>query len=59
MNTDDEKIVIIEKICQRVIMELHHQSLTSHFDDFLDNHTINMMNLIQDKTIREKHIMEG
>ena len=40
-------------------MELHHQSLTSHFDDFLDNHTINMMNLIQDKTIREKHIMEG
>lgn len=59
VNTDDEKIVIIEKICQRVIMELHHQSLTSHFDDFLDNHTINMMNLIQDKTIREKHIMEG
>ena len=59
INTNDEKVVIIEKICQRVVMELYKQSLTQHLDDFLDNHTIDMMNLIHDKKIKAKHIMEG
>ena len=40
-------------------MELYKQSLTQHLDDFLDNHTIDMMNLIHDKKIKAKHIMEG
>ncbi|MCI9092811.1 MAG: DUF4037 domain-containing protein [Coprobacillus sp.] len=59
INTNDEKVVIIEKICQRVVMELYKQSLTQHLDDFLDNHTIDMMNLIHDEKIKAKHIMEG
>lgn len=59
LNTEDPKVVIIEKICQKVIMELNKQGLTDHFADFLDNHTMNVMSLIEDETIKNKHIMEG
>lgn len=59
INVNDPKIVLIEKICQKIIIELHKQKLTNHYDDFLDNHTMNMMNLIKDKDIKELHIMEG
>lgn len=59
LNMNDSKIVLIEKICQKVIMELNKQSLTNHFDDFLDNHTMYMMSLIQDENIKMKHVMEG
>lgn len=59
INLNDAKVVLIEKICQKIIMELHKQKLTNHYDDFLDNHTMNMMNLIKDKNIQRLHVMEG
>ena len=59
VNTQDQKVVLIEKICQKMITELHVQGLTDHYDDFLDNHTFNIMNRINDPIIRSKHIMEG
>ena len=59
VNTQDQKVVLIEKICQKMITELHVQGLTDHYDDFLDNHTFNIMNRINAPIIRSKHIMEG
>lgn len=56
---NDQKVVLIEKICQRVIYELKHQGLSMSDDDFLDNHTIEVMSHIQDEKIRLKHVMEG
>lgn len=53
------KEIVIEKICQKVITELKRQQLTDHDDDFLENHTQNVMSHIKDRTIREKHVMEG
>jgi tetratricopeptide (TPR) repeat protein len=59
INTQDQKIVIIEKICQRVIVELQKSGLITRDDDFLDVHTQEIMERIQDEVIRSKHIMEG
>lgn len=59
INTDDQKVVLIEKICQLVIGELHRQGLSTSDDDFLDNHTMEVMSHIQDDCIRMKHVMEG
>lgn len=59
INTDDQKVVLIEKICQLVIGELHRQGLSTSDDDFLDNHTLEVMSHIQDDCIRMKHVMEG
>lgn len=59
INTDDQKVVLIEKICQLVIGELHRQGLSTSDDDFLDNHTLEVMSHIQDDHIRMKHVMEG
>lgn len=38
INYNDKKVVIIEKISQRIIKELQHQQLTKINDSFLDNH---------------------
>ncbi len=59
VNINDKKVILIEKICQRIITELHHQNLSDSTDDFLENHTLIIMNKIKDKDIRLKHIMEG
>lgn len=59
INRNDQKVVLIEKICQLILKELQKQGLTSLDDEFLDNHTLEMMNHIHDQTIRQKHIMEG
>lgn len=59
LNWDDQKVVLIEKICQMIISELHEQGLSTCQDDFLDNHTQEVMSHIQDKKIRFKHVMEG
>lgn len=55
----NHKEMMIEKICQKVILELNRQHLTSHYDDFLDNHTMNVMSHIQSDIIKNKHVMEG
>jgi len=59
INLNDPKVVLIEKICQKIIIELNKQKLTNHYNDFLDNHTMNIMACIQDEKIKRKHIMEG
>ena len=56
---DDPKVIIIEKICQKIIYELHHQNLTNHYADFLDYHALSVMETIDDLQIRQKHVMEG
>jgi len=56
---DDPKVVLIEKICQKVILELNRQHLTHHYDDFLENHTNDVMSCIHDEKMRLKHVMEG
>lgn len=59
INTNDQKVVLIEKISQKVITELHNQNLSDSNDDFLENHTQNIMNHINDPLIRSKHVLEG
>lgn len=59
INTDDQKVVMIEKICQMVMSELHHQGLSTSDDDFLENHTLEVMSHIQDPLMKLKHVMEG
>lgn len=59
INYNDEKVRIIEYICQRVVEELNFEGLSSISDDFLDNHVYEVMSHIQDNIIKSKHIMEG
>ena len=50
---------LIEEICQLVIKELQKQGLTARTDDFLENHTVEIMSRIEDDVIRSRHVMEG
>lgn len=59
LNMNDKKVIIIEKICQKIITELKNQGLTNSDDDFLENHTMILMSHIKDERIRNKHVMEG
>lgn len=52
INYNDKKIVIIEKICQKIITELTLQGLTKSTDDFLENHTQEVISYIKDDYIR-------
>lgn len=59
LNTRDKKVVLMEEICSLVVKELQKQGLTGRTDDFLENHTMEIMARIQDETIRSRHVMEG
>lgn len=59
INYNDQKIVIIEKICRFIINELHSQNLSTQTDNFLELHVDEVVNHIGDVVIRNKHIMEG
>ena len=59
VNLQDRKVVLIEKLCSRVIEELKRQNLTNGPEDFLEAHTWNIMGRIQDPTLRRCHVMEG
>lgn len=59
INYNDDKVRIIEYICKRVVEELNNEGLSMLKDDFLDNHTYEVMSHIKDEMIRSKHIMEG
>lgn len=59
INRQDEKVVLIEQICQMVVVELKKQNLISGDDVFLETHTQEVMSHIQDSVIRQKHVMEG
>lgn len=59
INTEDKKVVLIEKICQAIIKELQNQNLTNSNDDFLENHTQLLMQKIKNKDIQQMQVMEG
>jgi hypothetical protein len=59
LNTDDKNVVLIEKICENVIMEMRRQGLSSCDDDFLASHADELMSHIRDERIRGLHVMEG
>ena len=53
INKNDEKVRIIEYICQRIVEELNEAGLSHLKDEFLDNHVAVIMNHIE-----ESHDME-
>ncbi len=59
VNTEDQKVVLMEAICGMVIEELKRQGLTEGSEDFLEAHTWKIMDRIQDPTLRRCHVMEG
>lgn len=59
VNRLDERVELIEKICGLVIRELKRQGLTSRSEDFLEAHTYEIMDRIQDKELRACHVLEG
>lgn len=59
LNNSDQKVIIIEAICNLVLQELIAQGLTEGNDNFLDSHTANIMEKIADPYIRTLQIMEG
>lgn len=59
LNTSDDRVVIVEAVCNLVLQELVAQGLTEGEDNFLESHTIQMMAKIKDPYIRSLQIMEG
>lgn len=59
LNTNDKKVVLIEEICASIVKELQAQNLTGRNDDFLENHTMEIMGRIEAPEIRNRHVMEG
>ncbi len=59
LNTKDQRIIIVEAICNLVLRELISQGLTVGEDNFLENHTMCIMEKIKDPRIRALQIMEG
>lgn len=59
LNEKDKKVILIEQICAIIVTELQAQNLTARKDDFLENHTGEIMSRIEDETIRSRHVMEG
>lgn len=59
VNTEDQKVVLIEEFCGMVIEELKRQGLTEGREDFLEAHTWKIMDRIQDPMLRRCHVMEG
>lgn len=59
VNTLDRKVVLIEKLCGRVIEELRRQGLTEGNEDFLEAHTWKIMSRIKDQELKRCHVMEG
>lgn len=57
--SENNKKDMIEDICIEIANELQRQKLTSHNDPFLQTHVEEIMNLIQDKKIRNMHVLEG
>lgn len=59
LNTKDQRIIIVEAICNLVLQELTSQGLAEGEDNFLENHTMYIMEKIKDPHIRSLQIMEG
>ena len=59
LNGNDKCVVIIEAVCNLVLQELAAQGLTEGEDNFLESHTMGMMDKIKDPYIRSLQVMEG
>lgn len=59
VNIYDKKVVLIERICDTVITELKKQNLTDGREDFLEAHTMRIMDRITDSELRRCHVTEG
>ena len=59
LNGNDKCVLIIEAVCNLVLQELAAQGLTDEEDNFLENHTLSLMEKIKDPYIRSLQIMEG
>lgn len=59
VNERDRKVVLIEKICRKVVEELRRQGLTDGSEDFLELHTWQIMSRLKDSELRNCHVMEG
>ena len=59
LNSDDENVVLVERICQLVKERLQLEELTDTDEDFLAPHAERIMMRIKDSSIRELHVMEG
>lgn len=59
LNFDDPHIGLIEEICKEIVKFLIQNKWTNHFDNYLETHIEQILNLIQNETIKNKHIMEG
>lgn len=59
INGNDKCVIIVEAVCNLVVQELAAQGLTEGEDNFLENHTMALMERIKDPYIRSLHVMEG
>ncbi len=59
LNGNDKCVLIIEAICNLALQELTAQGLTEGEDNFLETHTLKIMEKITDPLIRSLQIMEG
>lgn len=59
LNTNDQCVIIIEAVCNIILQELVAQGLAEGEDNFLENHTAEMMGKIGDEGIRSMQILEG
>lgn len=59
LNMADLRVCLIEKICHMIIEELKRQNLTEGEDDFLENHTYQILTHIQDEELRNLSVLIG
>lgn len=59
INTKDSRAVLIETICQLVILQLEEQGLSEAHDMYLEAHAISMMGKIRDPKIASMQLLEA
>ena len=60
LNTADQRVIIIEAVCNIILQELTAQAITENAEDnFLQNHIHSIMSKIQDPYIRSLQVLEG
>lgn len=55
----EDRVLIIEAICNIIVQELNAQGLSEHDDNFLQNHLQTVTEKIEDETLRRMQFLEG
>jgi len=55
----DDRVLIIEAVCNIIVQELNAQGLSDLEDNFLQNHLRTVTEKIEDETIRKMQFLEG